>query len=68
MGGRWSSIVNRVVCSTNVPIAVESEYEVAGPVVDSPLGKLIRGLITIKQYEKGGKDKRDRESHAAQKR
>ena len=37
----------------------------ARPTVDSPLGKLIRGLITFKQYEKEIKEKKSRESVAA---
>ena len=44
----------------------------ARPSVDSPLGRLIKGEITHKQYEKQVQEKRDRESsadrHAADKR
>lgn len=40
----------------------------ARPTVDSPLGKLIRGLISTKQYEKEVKEKRDRESQVAEQR
>lgn len=40
----------------------------ARPTVDSPLGRLIKGEITVKEYEEQVKDKKAREGLAATKR
>lgn len=40
----------------------------ARPTVDSPLGRLIRGEITVKEYDEQVKAKRAREGLAADKR
>lgn len=47
------------------PMVTNEQIRRARPSVDSPLGRLIRGEITVKEYEQQVKAKKGREGVAA---